>query len=81
MSSLNWIAKKVPPPGSLSKFSGSDQTQYERIRAPGFGEVITPSLTGTDRGRGREETAKERGKTDKYRDGWVKEEDTIVLGG
>jgi hypothetical protein len=53
LSSLNWIDKKVPPPWSLSKFfSGSDQTQYERIRAPGFGEVITPSLTGSDRGGG-----------------------------
>jgi hypothetical protein len=79
LSSLNWIDKKVPSPSSLSKFRGSDQTQYERIRAPGFGEVITPSLTGPDRGRGGRYSER-GGKTDKYRDGWVKEEDTIVLG-
>ncbi len=48
--------------GALSKFRGSDQTQYERIRAPGFGEVITPSLTGPDRGGERYSERERKGR-------------------
>ncbi len=75
--------QKVPSPWSLSKFSGSDQTQYERMRAPGFGEVITPSLTGPDRGgegggRYRERERKDKTNTEMVglsEVGWLSEAD------